>query len=160
MLPAYEFCMKASHAFNCLDARGAISVTERERFIGRVRGMAKACAETYVASRARSSSRCAPAALRAQAVEAYQAAPRRRVNAAALAAARAVDRTPRRSPMPADPRVAASDLLSIEIGEEIPAKMLARQLVELPALVEKRLADCRHNIRGRPQKTEDLAARD
>ena len=42
VLPAYEFCMKASHAFNCLQARGAISVTERQRFIGRVRGMAKA----------------------------------------------------------------------------------------------------------------------
>src|SRR5262249_19844482 len=41
VLPAYEFCMKASHAFNCLQARGAISVTERQRFIGRVRGMAK-----------------------------------------------------------------------------------------------------------------------
>ena len=38
MLPAYEFCMKSSHAFNSLDARGAISVTERQRFIGRVRG--------------------------------------------------------------------------------------------------------------------------
>jgi hypothetical protein len=45
--------MKSSHAFNSLDARGAISVTERARFIGRVRGMAKACAEAYVASRAK-----------------------------------------------------------------------------------------------------------
>lgn len=42
-LPAYEFCMKASHAFNLLDARGAISVTDRAAYIGRVRALAKAC---------------------------------------------------------------------------------------------------------------------
>jgi glycyl-tRNA synthetase alpha chain len=93
VLPAYEFCMKASHAFNSLDARGAISVTERARFIGRVRGMAKACAETYVASRARLGFPLLPAHLQAQAVAAYTAAASSDsggVNAAALAAARAV----------------------------------------------------------------------
>ncbi len=51
VLPAYDYCMKCSHTFNLLDARGAISVAERQRFIGRVRGLAKACAERYVASR-------------------------------------------------------------------------------------------------------------
>jgi glycyl-tRNA synthetase alpha chain len=50
-LPAYEQVMKASHAFNLLDARHAISVTERQRFILRVRALSKACAETYFASR-------------------------------------------------------------------------------------------------------------
>jgi glycyl-tRNA synthetase alpha chain len=90
VLPAYEFCMKASHAFNCLDARGAISVTERQRFIGRVRGMAKACAETYVASRARLEFPLLPSALQARAVEAYRGAAESGVNAGALAAARAV----------------------------------------------------------------------
>jgi glycyl-tRNA synthetase alpha chain len=90
VLPAYEFCMKASHQFNCLDARGAISVTERQRFIGRVRGMAKACAETYVASRARLGFPLLPPHLRARAVEAYTAAAEAGVNAGALAAARAV----------------------------------------------------------------------
>jgi glycyl-tRNA synthetase alpha chain len=50
-LPAYEQVMKASHAFNLLDARHAISVTERQRYILRVRTLAKACAETYYASR-------------------------------------------------------------------------------------------------------------
>ena len=44
VLPAYDFVVKAAHAFNVLDARGAIGVTERARFIGRVRGMAKAFA--------------------------------------------------------------------------------------------------------------------
>src|SRR3954464_3797594 len=52
VLPAYEMCMKSSHAFNSLDARGAISVTERQRFIGRVRAMARACAHEYVKMRA------------------------------------------------------------------------------------------------------------
>ncbi len=42
-LPAYEFCMKASHAFNLLDARGAISITERAAYIAKVRVLAKSC---------------------------------------------------------------------------------------------------------------------
>ncbi len=50
-LPAYEMVMKASHAFNLLDARHAISVTERQRFILRIRTLARAVAETYFASR-------------------------------------------------------------------------------------------------------------
>jgi len=50
-LPAYEQVMKASHAFNLLDARHAISVTERQRYILRVRSLSKACAEAYFAVR-------------------------------------------------------------------------------------------------------------
>lgn len=50
-LPAYEQVMKASHAFNLLDARHAISVTERQRYILRVRTLAKACAESYYSKR-------------------------------------------------------------------------------------------------------------
>ena len=50
-LPAYEQVLKASHAFNMLDARHAISVTERARFIGRVRNMAKQIAESYYEGR-------------------------------------------------------------------------------------------------------------
>jgi glycyl-tRNA synthetase alpha chain len=52
-LPAYEQVCKASHAFNLLDARRAISVTERQRYILRVRGIAKAVAEAYYAQRER-----------------------------------------------------------------------------------------------------------
>src|SRR5690606_24149127 len=51
-LPAYDYCIKSSHVFNILDARGAISVTERQRYIGRVRALARACAEAYLISRA------------------------------------------------------------------------------------------------------------
>jgi len=47
VLPAYEEIMNASHAFNLLDARGAISVAERQRFIGRVRGLARLVARAY-----------------------------------------------------------------------------------------------------------------
>jgi glycyl-tRNA synthetase alpha chain len=50
-LPAYEQVLKASHTFNLLDARHAISVTERQRFILRVRNLARAVAESYYASR-------------------------------------------------------------------------------------------------------------
>ncbi len=51
VLPAYDFVVKAAHQFNVLDARGAIGVTERARFIGRVRALAKGVAEAYVAQR-------------------------------------------------------------------------------------------------------------
>lgn len=51
VLPAYDFCLKASHTFNLLDARGAVSVTERPRYIGRVRALARLCAESYLKSR-------------------------------------------------------------------------------------------------------------
>ncbi|HED39053.1 MAG TPA: glycine--tRNA ligase subunit alpha [Chromatiales bacterium] len=50
-LPAYEMVLKASHLFNLLDARHAISVTERARFIGRVRNLSRAVAEAYYAAR-------------------------------------------------------------------------------------------------------------
>lgn len=50
-LPAYEQVLKASHTFNLLDARGAISVTERARYIGRVRNLARGVAQTYFAAR-------------------------------------------------------------------------------------------------------------
>lgn len=49
-LPAYDQCIKASHRFNLLDARGVISVTERASYIARVRALAKACCEVYVKS--------------------------------------------------------------------------------------------------------------
>lgn len=51
VLPAYDCVIKCSHYFNVLDARGAISVTERQRYIGRVRLIARACAESYLAQR-------------------------------------------------------------------------------------------------------------
>ncbi len=51
VFPAYDFVLKCSHAFNLLDARNAISVTERASYIGRVRNMAKMCAEGYVKQR-------------------------------------------------------------------------------------------------------------
>ena len=49
-LPAYDQCIKASHCFNLLDARGVISVTERAAYIGRVRALAKMCCEGWLAS--------------------------------------------------------------------------------------------------------------
>ncbi|HEY6050761.1 MAG TPA: glycine--tRNA ligase subunit alpha, partial [Thermoanaerobaculia bacterium] len=51
-LPAYDYCLKCSHVFNLLDARGAISVTERQGYILRVRKLAHDCAALYLASRA------------------------------------------------------------------------------------------------------------
>jgi glycyl-tRNA synthetase alpha chain len=57
VLPAYDQCIKASHIFNLLDARGVISVTERQGYIGRVRALAKACGEAYLRTAGGS---CAP----------------------------------------------------------------------------------------------------
>ena len=51
VLPAYEYCLKCSHTFNLLDARGAISVTERTGYIARIRNLARACAEAYLNQR-------------------------------------------------------------------------------------------------------------
>lgn len=51
VLPAYEYCLKCSHTFNLLDARGAISVTERTGYIARIRTLARACAVTYLNQR-------------------------------------------------------------------------------------------------------------
>nr|HPL80644.1 glycine--tRNA ligase subunit alpha [Burkholderiaceae bacterium] len=52
-LPAYEQVLKAAHSFNLLDARGAISVTERAAYIGRIRDLARKVARSYLDSRAR-----------------------------------------------------------------------------------------------------------
>jgi glycyl-tRNA synthetase alpha chain len=52
ILPTYDFCLKCSHTFNLLDARKAISVAERTRYIGRIRSLARLVAESYVAQRA------------------------------------------------------------------------------------------------------------
>jgi glycyl-tRNA synthetase alpha chain len=51
VLPAYDYCLKCSHAFNLLNARGAISVAERASLIGRVRQLARLCAEGYLKQR-------------------------------------------------------------------------------------------------------------
>ena len=48
VLPAYDYVLKASHMFNLMDARGAIAVAERQSYIGRIRDLCKACAETWV----------------------------------------------------------------------------------------------------------------
>ena len=49
-LPAYDQCLKASHVFNILDARGVISVAQRAGYIGRIRGITKAVAESWLSS--------------------------------------------------------------------------------------------------------------
>ena len=51
ILPAYDYCLKCSHLFNVLDARGAVSVTERAAYLGRLRGLARQIAEAYVKQR-------------------------------------------------------------------------------------------------------------
>jgi glycyl-tRNA synthetase alpha chain len=51
VLPAYDYCLKCSHTFNLLNARGAISVAERSSLIGRVRQLARLCAEGYLKQR-------------------------------------------------------------------------------------------------------------
>jgi len=53
ILPAYDYCLKCSHTFNLLDARKAISVAERTRYIGRIRNIARKVAEQFVAQRER-----------------------------------------------------------------------------------------------------------
>jgi glycyl-tRNA synthetase alpha chain len=71
VLPAYEQVVKASHAFNLLDARSAISVTERQRYILRVRTLARAVAQAYYDSRARLGFPLAPENLRKECLEKF-----------------------------------------------------------------------------------------
>ena len=71
-LPAYEQVLKAAHSFNLLDARGAISVTERAAYIGRIRNLARVVAKSYLQSRARLGFPIAPAAWRDEALAALQ----------------------------------------------------------------------------------------
>lgn len=70
-LPAYEMVLKASHTFNLLDARGAISVTERQRFILRVRTLARQVAQSYVEARAKLGFPLADEVHRAEALAKY-----------------------------------------------------------------------------------------
>ena len=65
-LPAYEQVLKAAHTFNLLDARGAISVTERAAYIGRIRNLARSVAQSYLDSRARLGFPLAPKAWAAE----------------------------------------------------------------------------------------------
>ncbi len=74
-LPAYEMVMKASHAFNLLDARHAISVTERARYILRVRTLARRVAQAYFAARARLGFPLAPTALGQEVLATWQPQP-------------------------------------------------------------------------------------
>ena len=90
VLPAYDYCMKCSHVFNILNARGAISVTERQRFVGRVRGLARACAEEFLRARARLDFPLLDPSRGRVARAAFDAAVESGVNAAAMAAARAL----------------------------------------------------------------------
>ncbi|GAB3052154.1 glycine--tRNA ligase subunit alpha [Acinetobacter apis] len=71
-LPAYEQVIKASHTFNLLDARGAISVTERQRYILRVRTLSRAIAQSYVAARAKLGFPMADATLREEVLASMQ----------------------------------------------------------------------------------------
>ncbi len=76
-LAAYEQVMKASHAFNLLDARHAISVTERQRFILRVRTLSRAVAEAYYKKRAELGFPLAPEALKTEALKKFEQAQRK-----------------------------------------------------------------------------------
>jgi glycyl-tRNA synthetase alpha chain len=71
-LPGYEMILKAAHTFNLLDARGAISVTERAAYIGRIRALSRQVAATYVESRRALGFPMVPPALRASLPAAYR----------------------------------------------------------------------------------------
>ena len=69
ILPAYDYVVKCSHMFNILDARGAVSVSERTSYIARIRDIARHTAEAYVADRERLGFPLARARARAAAKE-------------------------------------------------------------------------------------------
>jgi glycyl-tRNA synthetase alpha chain len=92
-LPAYEQLLKAAHTFNLLDARGAISVTERAAYIGRIRALARSVAASYVESRARLGFPMAPRAWADEVIAQLAAQKdRQRAEAGDAGAARAAER--------------------------------------------------------------------
>lgn len=78
-LPAYDYCIKTSHLFNLLDARKAISVTERTGYITRVRGLARLCAERYLSDREAAGFPLLKAETRTKKSARGSAAPRQRI---------------------------------------------------------------------------------
>ena len=123
--PALDYCLKASHAFNLLDARGAISVNERQGYILKVRALAKAVAEAWVKNREELGHPLSARAREAAALKpGAPSAPAGAATDAALDAAGLPERAP----------------LLIELGvEEMPARVFGPLLRDLPALLEKHL---------------------
>ncbi len=117
--PAFDYCMKASHAFNLLDARGAISVNERQGYILRVRTLAKTVADTWLQNR----------------LDLHHPLLKR---AAAPAAANSPVTAKPSAGKPFDPSQKVP--LLVELGvEEMPARVFEPLLKDLPALVQKHL---------------------
>ena len=118
--PAYDYVLKCSHTFNLLDARGAISVSERTAFIGRVRKLARMCAEVYLQQREK------------------LGYPLLKVRSEELGV-RSEKPVPKSSKLKAQ-----SSTLLLEIGtEEIPAHAMPAILDQLKTLAEKALTDSR-----------------
>ncbi len=146
-VPALDYCLKASHAFNLLDARGAISVNERQGYILRVRTLAKTVAEAWMKNR---EALGYPLLARAKSTATAATAGVGRASMAGLnvyALASADERAAMTSPAAAAESRAASAAsaserapLLIELGvEEMPARVFAPLLRELPALLKKHL---------------------
>jgi glycyl-tRNA synthetase len=142
--PALDYCLKASHAFNLLDARGAISVNERQGYILKVRTLAKTVAEAWVKNRedlgypllARAQTRAVADALKSGAGMAAVAPAAG--SAAPLGTAPGADTAglSERAPGGAQERAP----LLVELGvEEMPARVFGPLLRDLPALLEKHL---------------------
>jgi len=143
-LPAYDCVLKCSHTFNLLDARGAISATERMGYILRVRNLAKACCVAYsekaaVSQRDKGAIATTPAAATPAATTPAAAATTTAGAAATVAIAAGVGVIPAPVPYPAKPAK-----LVFEIGtEEIPAGPLHAATAQLKTLAEAALSEAR-----------------
>jgi glycyl-tRNA synthetase len=132
--PAFDYCMKASHSFNLLDARGAISVNERQGYILRVRGLAKAVAEAHLENRKQ---------LGFPMLRDWRVGPKPDSDAVARGEARA-EILAAANATPAAKGAPERAPLLIELGvEEMPARVFAPLLKDLPALLEKAFAETR-----------------
>ena len=133
-MPALDYCLKASHAFNLLDARGAISVNERQGYILRVRTLAKAVAEAWMKKR---EALGYPMSARAKRID-----PAAGEKAAATAAASksAADASAKSLADNAGKPLPERAPLLVELGvEEMPSRVFAPLLRELPVLLNKHL---------------------
>ncbi|HDO34752.1 MAG TPA: glycine--tRNA ligase subunit beta, partial [Nitrospirae bacterium] len=121
VLPGYEFCLKCSHTFNLLDARGALSVSERTGYIARVRGIAKLVAEAYLRQREE---------IGFPLLESPSGTPLQS------------EEVPEERPDDESPSGGDSGSFLLEVGtEEIPARFMPQMLSGLRSLIGKYLKD-------------------
>ena len=158
-LPAYDQCIKASHAFNLLDARGVISVTERQSYILRVRELAKACGAAWLKTAGGGQPLLPPSGRRWREAPDEGSAPPASPHPSSLRDDTFSLKGRRGRQFAVEFRDPMPDLLLELFSEEIPARMQRQAADDLKRLVTNALVDGRRDLRGRAELRDAAPAR-